>query len=131
MTYSVFINGINGQMGSLTDRLLQNHPDYNIIGGASSKEDYLDKITQLKADFIIDFTQADHAYSNAKACILQGISIIVGTSGINENQYNELNELALSQKICCWVVPNFSVGALLMMQFSQSAAKFYEHVVII
>jgi 4-hydroxy-tetrahydrodipicolinate reductase len=65
-------------------------------------------------------------------CIDQGINIIVGTSGFTESRYDRIRQwLTHKPELGVLVVPNFAVGAVLMMEFAARAARFFDSVEIV
>jgi 4-hydroxy-tetrahydrodipicolinate reductase len=65
-------------------------------------------------------------------CIDQGINIVVGTSGFTEARYDRIREwLAHRPDLGVIVVPNFGLGAVLMMEFAARAARFFDSVEIV
>jgi 4-hydroxy-tetrahydrodipicolinate reductase len=54
----------------------------------------------------------------------------VGTSGIG-TEVSVLSELAKKSKTGCFIVPNFSLGAVLMMEFAKQAGAFFSNVEIV
>jgi 4-hydroxy-tetrahydrodipicolinate reductase len=75
------------------------------------------------ADAAIDFTQPDAAAANVRASLEAGVPTIVGTSGLDGRHLEELDELARERTLALLVVPNFAVGAVLMMRFATEAAE--------
>jgi 4-hydroxy-tetrahydrodipicolinate reductase len=75
-------------------------------------------------DVAIDFTRPDAVRANVEACLGAGIPCVVGTSGIGPADLAAFDELARRRDIACLVVPNFAVGAVLMMRFAAEAAKY-------
>jgi 4-hydroxy-tetrahydrodipicolinate reductase len=75
-------------------------------------------------DTAVDFTQPDAAAGNVRAALEQGVPAVVGTSGIGEAELVELDALALDRSLQLLVVPNFAIGAVLMMRFAEAAAKY-------
>ena len=59
------------------------------------------------------------------------INIVVGTTGLNDEQLKELENLSNKNKTACFVAPNFSTGAVLMMMFAKTAAKYFDNAEII
>jgi 4-hydroxy-tetrahydrodipicolinate reductase len=75
-------------------------------------------------DVAIDFTQADAAAANVRAALEQGVPAIVGTSGVPGQELKELDALAVERSQQLLVVPNFAIGAVLMMRFAEAAAEY-------
>jgi 4-hydroxy-tetrahydrodipicolinate reductase len=75
-------------------------------------------------DAALDFTQPDAAGANARAALEQGLPVVVGTSGLSGAELEELDALARQRSLQLLVVPNFAIGAVLMMRFAEAAAEF-------
>ena len=59
------------------------------------------------------------------------INIVIGTTGLKDEQLNELKSLSNDNDTACFIAPNFSTGAVLMMMFSKMAAKYFNNAEII
>ena len=75
-------------------------------------------------DAALDFTRPDAAGANARAALEQGVPVVVGTSGLSGAELDELDALARERSLQLLVVPNFAIGAVLMMRFAEAAAEF-------
>ena len=83
-----------------------------------------EKADVVGLDAALDFTQPDAAGANVRAALEQGVPVIVGTSGLSGAELEELDALALERFLQLLVVPNFAIGAVLMMRFAEVAAQF-------
>ena len=79
----------------------------------------------------IDFTQPDAAAGNVRAALEQGVPAVVGTSGLGGAQLEELDALARERSLQLLVVPNFAIGAVLMMRLAEAAAEYLPHTEIV
>ena len=84
-----------------------------------------------KPDVIVDFTQPKFVYENAKICLENGVSPVIGTTGLTDEQIGELQSLSRQKCLGCLIAPNFSTGAVLMMMFAKQAAKYFDNAEII
>jgi len=75
-------------------------------------------------DAAVDFTQPDAAAGNVRAALEVGVPAVVGTSGLGGAELVELDALALDRSLPLLVVPNFAIGAVLMMRFAEAAAEY-------
>lgn len=82
-------------------------------------------------DVLIDFTQPKSIYENALYCLNNGIKIVIGTTGLSDEQIEELKNLSEKNNTGCLIAPNFSTGAVLMMMFAKQAAKYFDNAEII
>jgi 4-hydroxy-tetrahydrodipicolinate reductase len=74
-------------------------------------------------DAAIDFTRPDAARANVERCLAAGVPTVVGTTGLADDDLGALDELARTKGVPCLVVPNFALGAVLMMRFAAEASR--------
>ena len=82
-------------------------------------------------DVLVDFTQPASIFEKAKYCLNNGIKIIIGTTGLKDEQIEELKKLSQEKNTGCLIAPNFSTGAVLMMMFAKQASKYFDNAEII
>jgi 4-hydroxy-tetrahydrodipicolinate reductase len=75
-------------------------------------------------DVYVDYTSAQAVYANVKLALEHGIFVVVGSSGLSEAQYKELEALALSKQVGIIACGNFSITAALAIHFSLLAARY-------
>ncbi|GGA23252.1 4-hydroxy-tetrahydrodipicolinate reductase [Paenibacillus physcomitrellae] len=83
------------------------------------------------ADVLVDFTTPQTVYANTALAISLGVRPVVGATGFTPEQIEELDKQCQLQGIGGLIAPNFSIGAILMMQFAAQAAKYFPHLEII
>ena len=83
------------------------------------------------AQVAVDFTTATVAYNNARTLIECGVRPVIGTSGLLPEQVAELQALCQAKQIGGGSAPNFAIGAVLMMKYSQDAVKYFPHAEVI
>ncbi|MEA1903976.1 MAG: 4-hydroxy-tetrahydrodipicolinate reductase [Actinomycetota bacterium] len=84
----------------------------------------------VEADVVIETVHPDVVFDNLEAWKRLGVATVVGTSGFTPERLERLHSL-WGEEQPCLVVPNFSIGAVLMMQFAAEAAPHFEAVEII
>lgn len=84
-----------------------------------------------KPDVVVDFTQPSMVFENTKTYLELGIKPVIGTTGLNGAQIEELKKLSKEKNAGCFIAPNFTIGAVLMMMFSKMAAKYFNNAEII
>jgi 4-hydroxy-tetrahydrodipicolinate reductase len=84
----------------------------------------------LSADVMVETAHPDVVFENLTAWRDAGLAVVVGTSGFTAERLERLREL-WSGDAPCLVVPNFSIGAVLMMRFAAEAAGHFEAVEIV
>ncbi|MCQ4085776.1 4-hydroxy-tetrahydrodipicolinate reductase [Saccharibacillus sp. JS10] len=87
--------------------------------------------SETQADVLVDFTVPSVVYNNTVLAIKHGVRPVVGATGFTPEQIKELDDLCREANIGGLIAPNFSIGAILMMQFAAKAAEYLPHVEII
>ena len=80
---------------------------------------------------LVDFTHPDAVFENTRSASAYGISPVVGTTGLSLSQINDLSVFAQKASVGCAIIPNFSVGMVLLQQAASVAAKFYDNIELI
>ena len=80
---------------------------------------------------LVDFTHPDSVFDNTRSAIAYGISPVIGTTGLSPSQINDLSIFAQKAEVGCAIIPNFSVGMVLLQQAASVAAKFYDNIELI
>lgn len=131
MTIRILVNGALGKMGQTVVNMVQNEKNFELVGTADKDDNLADKIKKTKAQVVIDFTHPSAGFQNAKTILENGAYPVIGTTGFTQEQVKELQKLAKQKTIGGIIAPNFSIGAVLMMQYSKDAAKHFSNVEII
>ncbi len=127
----VAVLGAKGRMGTEAVAAINAATDLT-LSAALDIEDSLDKLIQTGTEIIVDFTTPDSVMKNLEFAINNGIHVVVGTTGFDDKKIGHLKTLLNKQpKVGTLIAPNFGLGAVLMMQFSQTAAKYFESAEII
>lgn len=125
----VGVIGAQGKMGSQACLAIQAADDMEL----AAQVDVDDDLAMLAgADVAVDFTHPGAVMDNIAWCVTNGVSVVAGTSGFTGDRLAALEtQLAGTPDVGVIVVPNFSIGAVLMMRFAAEAARFYESVEIV
>lgn len=127
----VAVLGAKGRMGAETVAAIESASDLT-LSSALDLGDSLDQLVKTGTEIIVDFTHPDSVMKNLEFAITNGIHVVVGTTGFDDKKLSELkNLLSKNTKVGALIAPNFGLGAVLMMQFSQKAAQYFESVEII
>ena len=132
---NIAICGANGKMGQEVIKAVNNTNDLNLVAKIDIKDGEFTSIKDakesVKIDVLVDFTQPKSIYENALFCLNNNINIVIGTTGLADDQIEELKRLSEKQGLGCLIAPNFSTGAVLMMKFAQMASKYFDNAEII
>ncbi|MFD1849515.1 4-hydroxy-tetrahydrodipicolinate reductase [Oceanobacillus bengalensis] len=148
---NIIIAGPRGRMGAEAVNMVSNEENFRLVACLDRKfngktlkdveglpdvnvpifEDIEECFHAVDADVIVDLTIPEVGYLHTKTAIEHHIRPVVGTTGFTSEQITELELLAKEKGIGSIIAPNFAVGAVLMMKFSQMAAKYLPDVEII
>ncbi|UJL48078.1 4-hydroxy-tetrahydrodipicolinate reductase [Virgibacillus sp. NKC19-16] len=146
MNIRIIVAGPRGKMGSEAIQMINSEDNFQLVGCIDRKhngnytenlpdvpifEDAEECFTNIDADIFVDLTVPDVGYEHTKAALEQNIRPVIGTTGFTDEQLSELSTLSWEKKLGCIIAPNFAIGAVLMMQFSKMAAKYFPDVDIV
>ena len=124
---TVAVLGAKGRMGSEVVKAVTAAADLD-LGPTLDMDDRLDLDG---ADVAVDFTHPDSVMANLKACIDAGVHAVVGTTGFDEQRLQTVRDWLEGTSTSVLIAPNFGIAAVLMMQFSAAAARYFESVEIV
>ncbi|MFM2064266.1 MAG: hypothetical protein RLZZ507_3937 [Cyanobacteriota bacterium] len=159
-TIPVIVNGAAGKMGREVIKAVAQAPDMILMGALDTSPEHQDKdagelaglseplevpITnqlepmlgyvagerQLQPGVMVDFTHPDAVYDNVRSAIAYGIRPVVGTTGLSLEQIQNLTDFAEKASTGCLLIPNFSIGMVLLQQAAVTASQYFDHVEII
>jgi len=80
---------------------------------------------------LVDFTHPSVAYEHTRASIAYGINPVIGTTGFKVSEIESLAEFSIKASVGGAIIPNFSVGMVLLQQAASVAASFYDNAELI
>ena len=139
MTIRVAISGAGGNLANPIIRAVDSADDltvgclFNPNRAGVEIEGYVvvGSFGEVDGDVVVETAHPDHVFDNLAAWRAAGMDVVVGTSGFTEERLRQLGDLWGKEGPVCLVVPNFSVGAVLMMEFARTAARYFEAVEVI
>lgn len=138
----VLVNGCNGNMGHRVVCAVSSQDDMEVVAGvditveegekvnvdgsgiAPAYSDLDKAITETSPDVMVDFTHPKAVEHNIEVALSHAVDCVVGTTGLSDEQLASLEE-KIPEGTTLFVAPNFTTGAVLMMKFSQMAAKYF------
>ena len=127
----VAVIGANGRMGSTSVAAIEASDDLDVVAAVDVGDD-LAAITEAGAHVALVFSTPDVALDHVGWCVEHGVHVVVGTSGFGDEKIAEVERISAAHPgIGVLVVPNFSIGAVLLMKFAADAAPFFESVEVI
>lgn len=135
----VAVAGCAGRMGSAVVDSVNAANDMELVCGIDpSREDlpypvYKDiqnAVDNESFDVLVDFTAPSVVAGNLEVALRAGIDCVVGTTGLSTERLEALAALAPAGT-CLFYAPNFTTGAVLMMQFAKAAAPYFPEAEVI
>ena len=128
---NVAVLGARGRMGSEVVKAVEATEGLALVA-ALDLGDSLDQLKDSAVNVVVDFTTPDSVMSNLKFLINNGINVVVGTTGFDDAKLAIVKGwLAQNPSVGVLVAPNFAIGAVLMMEFAEKAARYFESAEII
>jgi 4-hydroxy-tetrahydrodipicolinate reductase len=127
----VGVLGARGRMGSEVVKAVTEAADMQLVVSLDAG-DSLDALVTAGAQVVVDFTTPDVVMANLEFLIANNIHAVVGTTGFSDDRIATLKEqLSAHPQTSVLIAPNFAIGAILMMQFAEKAAQYFESAEII
>ena len=134
----VAVAGALGRMGRVACTALQTTDGVTYAGGfartpvASQRiVDDLGALLATKPDVLLDLTTHPSSVAIATRAIECGVRTVIGATGWTTQERTALDVLARERGLGAMLVPNFALGAVLMMRFAEIAAKYFPSVEIV
>ncbi|MFI6162675.1 4-hydroxy-tetrahydrodipicolinate reductase [Micromonospora sp. PTRAS2] len=125
----VAVLGARGRMGVEVCRAVEAAADMELVAALDQGDD---RSAAAGAEVAVDFTTPDVVMDNLRWCVEAGIHAVVGTTGFTGRRLDQVRDwLAARPEVGAVIAPNFGIGAVLMMQFAERAARHFESVEII
>ncbi len=125
----VAVIGAGGRMGATVCAAVDAADDLELVGRFDVGDDLGDL---AGADVVVEFSVPDASPANVAHCVAQGVHVVVGTTGWSEDRLATLRRQVVDHPgVGVLVAPNFALGAVLMMSFAATAARFYESVEVV
>lgn len=153
----VIVNGAGGKMGREVVKAVAAAPDMTLLGAIDKNPailnqdagevagigplevpitDQFEPMLAMAAQekvlgVMVDFTHPKTVYDSIRSAIAYGVRPVVGTTGLSPEQIKDLAEFAEKASTGCLLIPNFSIGMVLLQQAALTASKHFDHVEII
>jgi 4-hydroxy-tetrahydrodipicolinate reductase len=148
----IILAGPRGKMGLEALKMIEQTTHFELVAAIDSKNDGLQVkdlqgapssleasvyddaercIQAVEANVFIDLTKPDIGKKHLELALNNGLRTVIGTTGFSKEDLDRLTNLAHEKKTAAIIAPNFAIGAILMMKFSQMAAKYLPDIEII
>lgn len=125
MTTRVAVLGASGRLGGVACAALREAAGIEWVGGFGSRDDWRSAISKLGVDVLFEATRAGLGALHGHDALERGVRVVIATSGLDDRDLAQLDALARSRALGGLVVPNFSMGALLLMQAAERIARHF------
>jgi 4-hydroxy-tetrahydrodipicolinate reductase len=137
----VLVTGAAGKMGALSARSIAAQDDLRLTalvdpraggeGEAPWFKDVASALALTTPAAALEFSVPGAVYENSAALLDAGVPTVVGATGLTDDQVADLSVRAETAGAGLVVVPNFALGAVLLMKFAAEAARHYRHAEIV
>ncbi|PZO14198.1 MAG: 4-hydroxy-tetrahydrodipicolinate reductase [Leptolyngbya foveolarum] len=156
----VVVNGALGKMGRAIVKAVAAADDMTLVGAIDRNPEFIGEdigevigvgplevpvLNELEAILVtaqneaaqggsavmVDVTHPDGVYKSVRAALAYGVRPVVGTTGMSDKQIKDLAEFADKASTGCLLIPNFSIGMVLLQQAALQASAYFDHVEII
>jgi 4-hydroxy-tetrahydrodipicolinate reductase len=144
MTIRVCLAGATGWAGSALARGIAQTDDLSLVAGVGRKHageilgDVLNEprlncpiyatvqeaLEKHACDVLFDYTTPEAAKANCLAGLQHGAHVVIGTSGLSDEDYAELGQVAEGNQVGLLAVGNFAITVVLLQKFAEVAARY-------
>jgi 4-hydroxy-tetrahydrodipicolinate reductase len=145
----VAVIGASGRVGQEVVKAVCLDPDTKLVGAVEARvsseslalpdgsgtvpfSSNLEKIiTDCRPDVMVDFTIASVTVPSAMTALKHKVNLVIGTTGLKQDEINQIDNLAKEQGVGVVLAPNFALGAVIMTYLSKLSAKYFDYAEII
>lgn len=143
MNIRVCLAGATGWAGSALSRGVSEDPEMELVAAISRSHsgrnlgDVLgisgldtliyasaEEAVSIETDVFVEYTKPEVAKSNTLAALRSNAHVVIGTSGLSDNDYQEIHAVAKKVRRGVLAVGNFAITAVLLQKFAEVAAKY-------
>lgn len=127
----VLIAGVTGWTGAPLAAAVQAAPDLELAGGIARREAQFASLDAalgaVEADVLVEYTGPAAVRGHVDAALAAGLHVVVGSSGLGEDDYAEIDLAARAAGRGVIAAGNFSVLAATLLHAATLAAAHVEH----
>ncbi|WP_250255686.1 4-hydroxy-tetrahydrodipicolinate reductase [Chryseobacterium sp. Marseille-Q3244] len=147
----VFIAGATGWAGSALSKGICKNQGMKLVGALSRKhngenlsevlgieggdipifDDIETALDTTEFDVLVDYTKPEVGKKNVIAALKRGKKVVIGTSGLTNDDLKEIEDTANDNDTSVLAVGNFAISVVLLQKFSEMAAKYMPNYEII
>jgi 4-hydroxy-tetrahydrodipicolinate reductase len=124
----VCVAGITGWTGRPLADAVEAASDLDLVAGVSRSDpasfsSVAEALDSVSTDVLVDYTHAAVVKANVLAAIDRGVGVVVGSSGMSQADYAEVDARARREQVGVIAAGNFSLTAALLLRFAAEAAR--------
>lgn len=138
----VCLAGITGWVGVPLAKAIRESGDLELVAGVARAAAgqtidgvpvfaSVDAALAVPFDVLVDYTSAVAVGNNVTSAVAGERHVVVGSSGLTDGEYNELDALAREREVGVIAGGNFSLSAALLQRFALEAARYFPHLEIV
>ena len=146
MSLNVCIAGATGWVGKPLSMEVHGADDLHLVGAVSRShqgknlgdvlgDPGLDLVISgsvadalnASTDVLVDYTAPGVVKANVLTAIGKGVHVVIGTSGLADEDFDEINRAAIDSRVGVIAAGNFAITAVLLQRFAREAAKYLSH----
>lgn len=146
MPLTICVAGATGWAGSSLTRAIVATPDMQLVGAVSRTHagklvaDVLDlpgadvtisataqEALRAQPDVFVEYTKPDVALQNVLQALEAGSRVVIGTSGLDDADFNQIANLAEEKQLGVLAAGNFALTVVLLQKFAEMAARHIPH----
>lgn len=134
----MILAGVTGWIGKPLAQAIDDAPDLELVAAAARREagrqlggirisGSVREALATPSDVFVDYTSAASVKANVVAAIGAGLHVVIGSSGLTQDDFAEVDTLAKAAGVGVVAVGNFAITAALLQRFAVEAAKYVEN----
>lgn len=140
---NVCIAGVTGWVGRPMAEAVGATDDLRFVSGVSRTEagnsidgvpvfaSVSEALNSKPCDVLVDYTNAAVVKQNTLNALSQGTHVVIGSSGLTDSDFDEIDEFARKNNLGVIAAGNFAITAVLLKRFACEAAKYISEFEII
>jgi 4-hydroxy-tetrahydrodipicolinate reductase len=126
-TIRVCVAGVTGWTGRAVADAVEHADDLELVAGVSrsdpgSYSSVAEALAAVAAHVLVDYTHAAVVKGNVLAAVERGVNVVVGSSGLSADDYEEIDAAAREHGVGVIAAGNFSLTAALLLRAATAAA---------
>ena len=127
----VAVVGAGGRLGRFACELLRQEAGFELVATYDSRDDWTREVASSGAVVALEATRAGLGAEHGLALLAAGVRPVIGTSGVSVADGERLDAEARRLGLGGLIVPNFSLGSLLLQRFAAEAARYFREAEIV